>query len=167
MSESTTGTKFLGIYLNDHLAASTAGLNLMQRIVDGEPPDETRRRLRPLVGQIAQDRDSLRVIMAKLNVSESRAKKAAAWTAERLGRLKLNGRIVRRSPVTSLLELEAMRLGVEGKLAAWLSLRELVPSEPRLDASTLEDLIARARSQIEQLEAARMDVAPRALTASP
>jgi hypothetical protein len=48
--------------------------------------------------------------------------------AERVGRLKSNGRIVRRSPLSSLLELEMLRLAVEGKAACWRTLARAVPA---------------------------------------
>ncbi|HEY5356166.1 MAG TPA: hypothetical protein VIJ82_00465 [Streptosporangiaceae bacterium] len=41
----------------------------------------------------------------------------AGWLAEKAGRLKFNGRLRARSPLSNLVELELLRLGVEGKAA--------------------------------------------------
>lgn len=43
----------------------------------------------------------------------------AGWLAEKAGRLKLNGRPLRRSPLSGLVELEMMHLAVEGEQACW------------------------------------------------
>jgi hypothetical protein len=41
---------------------------------------------------------------------------------EKAARLKLNGHLLARSPLSSLEELEMLRLGVEGKAAGWRTL---------------------------------------------
>ncbi|HEV7462127.1 MAG TPA: hypothetical protein VGN78_16460, partial [Solirubrobacteraceae bacterium] len=50
-----------------------------------------------------------------------------------------------------VLELESLLGGVEGKLGLWRALRIIAPSEPRLDASQIAELFARAEHQIEVL----------------
>ena len=66
-------------------------------------------------------------------------RQAAAWLAEHAGRLKLNGRIVRRSPMTMVLEAELMRAAILGKLGGWQTLEELAP-ELGLDPATFAAL---------------------------
>jgi hypothetical protein len=44
-------------------------------------------------------------------------KVGVAWIGEKIGRLKFNGRLLGRLPLSDLEELELLRLGVEGKLA--------------------------------------------------
>jgi hypothetical protein len=48
-----------------------------------------------------------------------------------------------------------MRLGVEGKTSAWRTLRTLAEQDHRLDRTRLDDLLARATRQAEELETAR------------
>ena len=73
--------------------------------------------------------------MDVLEVGRDRVKVAGGWTAEKVGRLKLNGRFAGYSPLSRVLELEGLIAGVNGKLALWHSLLELAPAEPRIDAA--------------------------------
>jgi hypothetical protein len=97
--------------------------------------------------------------MAALGVPVRHYKMVAAWAAEKVARLKLNGRIFARSPLSRVIELEMLRLGVEGKVAGWRTLRMLADTDPRLDAARLDELIDRARRQINQLERLRVRAA--------
>jgi|SRR5262245_31203383 len=98
-------------------------------------------------------------MLAALDVPVRTYKSWAMWTAERLGRLKLNGRLLRRSPLSRVLDLEAMLLGVEGKAAGWRTLRARAESDTRLDAGRLDALIDRAYLQIDELERLRVKAA--------
>jgi hypothetical protein len=71
----------------------------------------------------ASGRRALLDFMAALGLPVRHYKLSAAWAAEKAARLKLNGRLLSRSPVSSLEELEMLRLGVEGKAAGWRTLR--------------------------------------------
>lgn len=159
-SASATGTKIeptlLGIYLNDHLAGATGGLELARRTAGAHRGTEAGATLTRLAKEIQEDRESLLEIMAALEVPVRQYKVAAAWVAEKAGRLKLNGRLLDRSPLSSLVELETMRLGVEGKACLWRTLLQVAKNETRLDASRLDSLIQRAESQLETLEPMRM-----------
>ena len=149
------GTALLGIYLNDHLAGSTAGLELLRRVAGalrGTPDGAVLSRLE---AEVSADRESLREIMRRLGVGEQRYKLLAGWVGEKVGRLKANGYLIRRSPLSSVLELEAMMLGVRGKAALWRVLHNLTTQEPRLDAAALEELLARADRQGAELDRLR------------
>lgn len=89
----------------------------------------------------------------------------AGWVTEKLGRFKLNGQVVGRSPLSDLVELEALRLGVAGKAAGWRALRDLAAEDPRLDQGQLDGLLGRARAQEDLLEDLRRDAVRRAFTA--
>jgi hypothetical protein len=78
---------------------------------------------------------------------------------EKAARLKPNGYVSGRSPLSSLVELEMLRLGVEGKAAGWRTLRSLAGRDSRLDSARLDELIARARGQAEALEELRVRAA--------
>jgi len=97
--------------------------------------------------------------MATLDVPVRRYKTIAACAMEKASRLKPNGRLVTRSPLSRVLELEAMRLGVEGKAAGWRTLRARAARDSRLDAARLDRLIDRADGQIEVLERLRVEAA--------
>jgi hypothetical protein len=155
----------LGVYLNDHLAGSTSGLELARRMAaSAEPGSESATVLRGLVAEIAEDRSALLTIMATLGIPVRGYKVFAAWAGEKAGRLKLNGRLVRRSPLSSLEETEILRLGVAGKTDGWRTLRVLASRDSRLDAGHLDELLARADRQSNVLETLRISVAEQALT---
>jgi hypothetical protein len=151
----------LGIYLNDHLAGATAGLELAHRTARAHQHRAENGDLRRIANEISQDRAALRQIMAALGIAVRRYKTTAAWIGEKAGRLKLNGRIRSRSPLSDLEELEMLRLSAEGKAAGWRTLRVLADSDQRLDATRLDDLIARAQRQADRLEELRVRAARR------
>jgi len=154
----------LGIYLNDHLAGATAGSELAHRMAGSHHRREEAAPLRRLAGEITQDRSALLDIMASLGVTVQMYKVGAAWLGEKAGRLKFNGRLLARSPLSDLEELELLRLGVEGKAAGWRTLRTLAGTDSRLDAGRLDELISRASSQADQLEELRIRAANRVIS---
>jgi hypothetical protein len=149
----------LGIYLNDHLAGATGGLELARRVTRAgqipAPPAE----LRQFAREVAEDRDALLRMMGTLGIPVRGYKVWAAWAGEKAGRLKPNGHLTARAPLSNLEELELMRLGVEGKAAGWRTLRTLADRDHRLDAGELDELIARARRQAGFLEESRIKAA--------
>lgn len=155
--------KRLRIYLNDHLAGSSVGVELSKRILASNPDGPLGASLRELAGEIESDRDSLIAIMRRLSVSEDRVKKVLGRAVERAGRLKPNGQIRGYSPLSRLVELEGLSLGVEGKLSLWRALEHVLGSDPRLDGVDLPGLIARATGQRARLEGHRLEVAAEAL----
>jgi len=163
----TAGTRrsepeLLGIYLNDHLAGATGGAELARRVA-GSRGGEPRGALQSFAGEVAQDRAALLEIMAALGIPVRGYKVWAGWIGEKAGRLKLNGHLLTRSPLSSLEELEMMRLGVEGKAAGWRTLRALAETDTRLDRGRLDELISRARRQADLLEELRVRAAGRVI----
>jgi hypothetical protein len=149
----------LGIYLNDHLAGATGGVELARRLAGSHHDPAQRVTLQRLAADIAHDRRALLELMAVLGLPVRRYKLSAAWAAEKAARLKLNGSLLARSPLSSLEELEMLRLGVEGKAAGWRTLRALADADSRLDRDRLDRLMARAREQTGLLEELRIRAA--------
>jgi hypothetical protein len=159
-----SASKYLATYLNDHLAGSTAVLEVVRRAARENEGNELGTFLSQLSGEIAADREALREIMAGVGVSADRPKLAAAWTAEKLGRLKPNAQLRGYSPLSPLVELEGLLIGIQGKLAMWSVMAE-VAQELGLDRARLEALSARAERQQADVERHRREVGRRALTA--
>jgi hypothetical protein len=159
VSTRRSGRNLLGIYLNDHLAGATAGAELARRIAAAAQQEGDDDVLRGLAAEIAQDRSALLNFMAKLGIPVRGYKVYAAWIGEKAGRLKFNGHLLARSPLSRLEELEIMRLGVKGKAAGWRTLRSLAQTDHRLEAVRLDELIARARRQADVLEDLRIRAA--------
>ena len=82
---------------------------------------------------------------------------------EVVGRLKPNGRLLSRSPLTDVLELEALRDAVAGKSAGWQVLRAVADSDPRLDTVLLDELYERAERQRGELEVLHLTVSRRCM----
>ncbi|WP_200834291.1 hypothetical protein [Amycolatopsis alkalitolerans] len=145
----------LGIYLNDHLAAAMTCADAARRLARAEADWAGNGKLERLAEEIEQDRAALLQIMASLGEPVRRVEIWAGWAAAKLGRANLNGRVVTRSPLSRVVELEAMRLGIEAKVAGWRTLRARASADPRLDTGRLDELIAAGRSQITRLERLR------------
>ena len=160
-----TGHDLLGVYLNDHLAGSTVGIELARRMAaSAEPGSEAAGILRKLAGEIAADRNALIDVMASLEIPLRSYKVFAAWAGEKAARLKLNGHLLTRSPLSRLEETEILRLGVEGKAAGWRTLRVLAERDSRVDAESLDELLARAARQSATLETRRTGIAEQMLS---
>lgn len=129
-----------------------------------EPGSAAAGTLEELAAEIVADRNALLEITAALGILRRSYKVLAGWVGEKAGRLKLNRRLLSRSPLSSLEETEMLRLGVEGKAAGRRTLRVLAERDTRLDAESLDELIARADRQSAALEALRTVIAEQVLT---
>lgn len=143
--------RFLQIYLQHHWVGSAGGRDLFERAASSHPDADTRTQLAALTREVEDDRRALRDIADRFGVRQARVQQAAARAGEYVGRLKPNGALKERSPLSDLLELEAMSLGVEGKKRCWLTLLAHAQDEPRLDAAQLQELIRRADGQLQIL----------------
>jgi hypothetical protein len=147
--------KLLGIYLNDHLAGATVGVELAKRTANANRGTEFGGPLQQLASEIDEDRSALRRIMDRLGVRADPVKTTLAWGAEKAGRLKLNGQLRGYSPLSRVVEVEGLISGVNGKLSLWQALQVTAPSEPRLDAAELASLEQRAEDQARRLHELR------------
>jgi hypothetical protein len=145
--------ELLPIYLNDHLALATAGRDLARRAAGSNDGAELGDFLADLAAQIEADRAQLLDVMTELEIGEDSLKVGAVWLAEKLGRLKLNGRLLDYSPLSRVIELEGLASGVRGKAALWRALAAAVPAEPRLASFDFAHLTARAEEQLEAIDA--------------
>ncbi|TWF95424.1 hypothetical protein FHU35_12419 [Saccharopolyspora dendranthemae] len=153
--------RLLSIYLNDHLAGATGGVELAARAAranQGRTPDISAR-VRALTEEVRADRRSLQEIMATLGAKPAHYKVFAAWLGEKAGRFKPNAGVFRRSPLSALIEIEALYLGVQGKASAWRTLLAAAERETDLDAQHLRTLLDRAQQQLTELEDLHHEVA--------
>jgi hypothetical protein len=157
--------ELLGVYLNDHLAGSTAGLELAEKLRDNNQGTELGKVMAALHTDIEHDRATLEELMGQLEVARHPVKDAAGWVLERLSRLRLNPALTGSADLTRLLETEALSLGIEGKLCMWASLKEAAAGNPSLATTDFDRLIERARTQRRSLEPHRLAAAGRAFSA--
>jgi hypothetical protein len=157
--------KLLGIYLNDHLAGSTAGLELAKRTRGSNADTDYGDVLERIAREIEEDREALQRLMDKLEVKRDHPKVLAGWVAEKLGRLKPNGQLTGYSPLSRLVELEGLALGISGKLSLWDSLTEVAGEDARLDREELTHLAERAERQRSEVWRLRQRAAREAFAA--
>ena len=122
---------------------------------EGRVPRGPRSQLRAVAAAIEDDLGSLEQLMRELGIEPSRTKDALARVAEQVARVKSSSPFAG-SGSTELMDLEMLVVGITGKRALWISLREAdVTSDPhRLDA-----LINRATAQLEAVEGQRRHAA--------
>jgi hypothetical protein len=149
--------RYLAIYLNDHLAAATALLALLDRAIEGEAGGERGPFLVRVRGELAADRDTLKAVMTANGVRGQRPKLIAAWLAEKPGRLKFNGHLLRRSPLSPLVELETLALGLDNLAQLWRVLRPQATTEAA--AARFDALIERAENRRAEVETHRLAAA--------
>ena len=147
---------WLGIYLNDHLAGATAGAELARRLAGSDQDPERRKRLACLAADIAADRQALLELMRGAGVPVRGHKIFAGWAAEKAARLKPNANVLTRSPLSSLIELEALYLGIQGKAAGWRVLLAAASNDGLTDEKRLRVLLDRASDQLDVVEELRI-----------
>lgn len=155
--------KLLAIYLQDHMAGAVAGVELARRARGANEGGPYGEELAGLCAEIEADREALAQVMRGLGFRRFPFKEGSAWVGEKLGRLKLNGRITGYSPLSRLIEIEGLVIGVSGKLELWRSLRAVAGSE-ELEGVELRTLIRRAEDQRHRLERLHERAAADALT---
>lgn len=154
--------ELLAIYLNDHLAGATGGVELARRLRGSNEDDpELGPALAEVCAEIEADRETLKAVMDRLGVGQSKLKPLAAVLGERLGRLKLNGQLRGYSPLSRLDELELLQIGVVGKRRMWRALEHTHARDlPGFDLAALAE---RAAEQLRRLEALHLKAAALAL----
>jgi len=144
----------LRIYLNDHFAGSTGGLELAKRARKNSTDPERSAMWSNVCDEIEADREILQDMLDRLEFTRNPVKATVAWAVEKAGRLKPNGQLTGPSLLGQYVELEAMYLGVTGKLSLWQMLVRI--DDPRLRDFDLNGLIERAESQRLRLDEHRL-----------
>ncbi|MCY1076759.1 hypothetical protein [Archangium lansingense] len=145
----------LKIYLNDHLAGSTVGLELARRAKTENAGNAVGEYLDTFVSELREERMMLLSVMWMLGLKRDVVKQGVAWVGEKLGRLKLNGQLTGYSPLSRVVELESLCLGSEGRLSMWRTLQRLVRKDDRLGRFDFAALITRTEQQRRILERLR------------
>jgi hypothetical protein len=158
-------SKLLGIYLNDHLAGVTAGRDLARRAKASNSGSQLGDALAELASALDRDRDALLEALDAVGVRADRPKQVAAQLAERVGRLKPNGRLRSYSPLSRLVELDAVALVLDASTAFWHSLERTAATDARLERLDPAGRAADAAARRDALEPHRRDAAAEALSA--
>jgi len=138
--------------MNDQLAAGVAWREVAKRSASSNAGTELGAAVQSVASQIAEDVATFEQIMDRLGIGRSRVKPSLAMVAERVGRLKLNGRLLSYSPLSRFAELDFLAAGIEGKRILWGNLRDFADLATRLPDVDFDHLIERAERQRAELE---------------
>lgn len=147
-------TEMLHTYMQDHHAGAAAGIDLFRRVAEDHQDPEIRRIVSRIGDETVDDLNSLEELMTLAGTSPSLLKDLPAKAAEKFGQLKPNRRVTERSPLSDLVELEALTLAVTGKKLGFKALLDI--GDPRLPRPTLEKLVERAEEHGRELEKLRL-----------
>ena len=154
---------FLGIYLKDQLALGVAWRELARRSRGSNKGSELGEALELVSTQIAEDVETFKGIMRRLGIRPDPVKVGLVMVAERIGRLKPNGRLASYSPLSRFEELEFLVMGIQGKKQLWATLRDLAGLGTSLPDIDFDALIERAEQQLQTLEPHRVRAGVEAL----
>ncbi|MCE7011857.1 hypothetical protein LWC34_54950 [Kibdelosporangium philippinense] len=154
---------FLGVYLNDQLAMGVLWRDLARRAQQENRDTEFGEPLAEVAQQIGEDVETFRELMRRVGVPMNPLKVGMAAAAERLGRLKLNGRLSAYSPLSRFVELEFLAMGIDGKKQMWATLRDQAELGKRVPEVDFDGLIERADTQRKLLEPFRARAGTEAL----
>jgi hypothetical protein len=157
--------EFLGIYMNDQLALGMVWRELARRSQRNNSGTELGEALARVSAGITEDVETFQRIMRRLGIRINPVKLGLAVGAERLGRLKLNGRLRTYSPLSRFVELDTLAMGIEGKKLLWANLRDLAGLAARLPEIDFDALIQRAERQRAELEPFHVAVGTEVLAA--
>lgn len=143
--------RLVDVYLADHLTGATAVVRRIDRMAAAAVETPVYAGLAELAEQIRRERDTVDALIRDLGLRRHPIRRAAALAAEEVGRLKGNGMIVRRSPMTLLLETEILRSAVAGKIGLWQTLSDEAEGLG-LAPAVFDDLTQSALEQSERLE---------------
>lgn len=155
----------LHVYLNDHLAGATAGVDLVKSAAerhDGELGEF----FQQLSDEISGDYNTLTSLIDQLNAHGSGAKEALAKIGSEVSEAKFSGESIDDPEFGTFLTLETLSIGVEGKLCMWKALKVVEGEYAELGSFDIDTLIERAQSQRDRIEGRRLEVASAALSAS-
>lgn len=158
----TVSADLLRLYLSDHLSGAAAGVGRIDRMAEDFMDTPIFPTLSTLAEEIRTERSFLEELIDSLGLDRMPYRQSVADAAEKVGRLKGNGRALQRSPMTLLLETEMMRSAVIGKKGAWQTVRQH-SSLLGLPSSTFDRLTSRIDSQLEALDAVHTYARGRAL----
>lgn len=150
--------RFLSPYLTDRDAALTAGVEVARRTLNSNRGTAYEAPLEQAVAALEADQRLLHRIMAAHGVRRSALKTRGAWLGEKLGRLKLNGRLTGYSPLSRVVELDGIVAIVSLSAGLWQGLAPLL-GDAEVDAAA-----ERADATLGALTAIRPDAVREALS---
>ena len=148
---SATPEQLLHIYLNDHRTGAVVAHALAERSRGANTGNEFGEFLDDFVPLLEDDIAQLDAIFDRCGIAKDPFKLVAARFGVELGRFKMNGRITDYSPLSRVIEFEALNLGVLGKQKLWTTIAALPSSHPAASAVDTSALLERGDLQAQRL----------------
>jgi len=153
--------KELASYLKDHLAGSTAAVELLEHLMESHRDDHLGKFFKELHTEVTSDQDILRKFLQRFS-REGVLRKGVAWMAEKFNRVKLRLSGDKVGELGLVEALEMLVLGITGKQLLWRALSASLGDSPLLRGVDLAQLEQRAIDQSERVEAHRLEAARKA-----
>ena len=166
-ASSVTNPELLAVYCNDHIASAAGGIELVSRMIGVHRGSRYEEGLRQLLDELRQEKSDLTAQTRALGLPVRQYKQVAVWVAEKASRLKLNGRLLSRSPLSDLVEFEFLASAVRGKRSGFETLRIIAEVDHRVDKVLLDALIAQANRQFEWATDVRREIAAQVFGGDP
>ena len=154
--------KPFAVLLRNHQAGGRAAVDLFVRAAKGQQDRPYASELDRLVVEAREDLDFNERVMRRLGVSPSPVQVAALQLGERIGRLKPNGHLLRRAPLSDVIELEGLIATVHIKIAGWQA-AQVAGVLDAAELAELDRLLSRGQTQAERLTEMHRTAAARAL----
>jgi hypothetical protein len=128
----------LATFLRDHLAVAVGGGELARRARGGAEGTEFEAAMPGVVAGFEADLQALSDVCAAHDVKRDRLKEGGAWLGEKIGRIKLNGRITSPSPLSRVTELGGLEVVARVLAAAFRGLAEVGAADTSARAGDAE-----------------------------
>ncbi len=161
-------THLLVIYLQDHDAASQAGHALARRCAASNTDTELGRYLVDrFLPELDDERATLVEVLAAVGAGPCQFKRLALRAGEIAGRLKPNGRVRSYSPLSRVIELEALVAGVNAKLRLWVVVETVAGTAEHPSMPDVSLHLERAKAQLADLQRHHQKALETAFVAQP
>lgn len=122
--------QLLKTWVQDRIAASTFTFELLKRSIKNNAGTAFERPLQQILEELRDERRHLDEIAAAIAAPPPLVKQTAAWFAEKAGRFKPNGHLLRYSPLSRVLELETLLSATYAREVSWKAL-DAIPDDDK------------------------------------
>lgn len=138
-------------HMRTHLLGASGGTAAFERVAHTHGIPEVAAGLKAMAEEIKQERDWLREMMADVGIEPNVISRLASQGAETLAKFRPTPRLVGRSDLMDVLELEALYAAVVTKRNGWRLMRQAARAGANLDLAQIDELERWADSQLERL----------------
>jgi hypothetical protein len=126
--------RLLRTWVQDRLAASTFAFALLKRMIRENRGTPFERPLQQIHEELRDERARLDELAGAIAAPPPLVKQTAAWLGEKVERFKPNGRLLRYSPLSRVLELEMLLSATYAREVSWRAL-DAIPDDDKPEIS--------------------------------